>query len=91
MVYLGQVVLLKEKMMKIEITEIKKIIKSEVSPNVNIDAMSENDSWDEAGIDSLDRSSLFLAIEEAFDIEVSDEAIEEIDNIQDLINYIDSK
>jgi len=70
------------------IEKIKSILKAEVNPNVAVDELNPSDSWDSAGIDSLDRSSIFLTIEEEFGIELSDEQIEEIDSIEDLLKVI---
>jgi len=75
----------------IELNKIKEILKGEVNPNVDVDKMKIDDSWNSVGVDSLDRSSIFLAVEENFDIEISDEEIEEIDSIESLIKLIERK
>jgi acyl carrier protein len=43
---------------------------------------------DDLGADSLDRVELVMALEEAFDIEISDEDAEKINTVQDAINFI---
>ena len=41
------------------------------------------------GADSLDTVELVMAFEEAFDIEIPDEAAEKIATVKDAINYIE--
>jgi acyl carrier protein len=41
--------------------------------------------------DSLDVVEMVMALEEAFDIEIPDEAAEEIKTVQDAVTYISSK
>ncbi len=53
---------------------------AEVTPNASF--------VDDLGADSLDRVELVMAFEEAFDIEISDEDAEKINNVQDAVNYI---
>jgi acyl carrier protein len=43
------------------------------------------------GADSLDTVELVMALEEEFDIEIPDEAAEEIATVQDAVNYIRDK
>jgi acyl carrier protein len=43
------------------------------------------------GADSLDTVELVMALEEEFDIEIPDEAAEEIATVQSAVNYINSK
>ncbi|HUJ95533.1 MAG TPA: acyl carrier protein [Terriglobales bacterium] len=44
---------------------------------------------DDLGADSLDQVELVMALEEAFDLEISDEDAEKIRTVQDAIDYID--
>jgi acyl carrier protein len=41
--------------------------------------------------DSLDAVEIILAIEEEFEIEISDEEAETIQTVQDLVNYVETK
>jgi acyl carrier protein len=74
---------------KKEITEkVKQIISeqlgvddSEVTPSASF--------VDDLGADSLDTVELVMALEEAFDLEISDEDAEKIRTVQDAIDYID--
>jgi len=43
---------------------------------------------DDLGADSLDQVELVMALEEAFDIEISDEDAEKIRTVQDAYDYI---
>jgi acyl carrier protein len=43
---------------------------------------------DDLGADSLDLVELIMAMEEAFDKEISDEEAEKLQTVQDAINYI---
>ena len=43
------------------------------------------------GADSLDTVELVMALEEAFNIEIPDEAAEKIDTVQKAVDYIEEK
>ncbi|MCK9172201.1 MAG: acyl carrier protein [Desulfuromonas sp.] len=43
---------------------------------------------DDLGADSLDTVELVMALEEEFDIEISDEDAEKIQTVQDAVNYV---
>ena len=46
---------------------------------------------DDLGADSLDTIELVMAFEEAFGIEIPDEAAEKIKTVKDAVNYVDSQ
>ena len=46
---------------------------------------------DDLALDSLETVELVMALEEAFDIEISDKDAQSITNIQEAINYIADK
>ena len=52
------------------------------------DVKSDSKFIDNLGADSLDELELILAIEEEFDIEISDEEIEEIKTVQQAIDCV---
>ena len=45
---------------------------------------------DDLGADSLDVVDLVMSIEEEFDIEIPDEAVEGIKTVGDIVSYIES-
>ena len=45
---------------------------------------------EDLGADSLDIVDLVMAIEEEFDMEVPDDAVEKIKTVGDIVNYIES-
>ena len=45
---------------------------------------------DDLGADSLDTVELVMAFEEAFDIEIPDDAAEKIRTVQDAVSYIEA-
>ena len=46
---------------------------------------------DDLGADSLDVVELIMALEEEFDMEIPDEAVENIKTIGDIVKYIEEK
>ena len=52
---------------------------------VTMDASFKND----LNIDSLDLFEMVMTLEEEFDVEIPSEDLENIDNVGDLINYIE--
>ena len=44
---------------------------------------------DDLGADSLDRVELIMAFEEAFELEIPDEAAEKMNTVQDAIDYVE--
>ena len=56
---------------------------------VDEDQVTEEASFmDDLGADSLDTVELVMALEEEFDIEISDEDAEKIQTVKDAISYI---
>ncbi len=67
--------------------KIGKIIAEKLS--VELDEVVGQASFvDDLGADSLDLVELIMAMEEAFDTEISDEDAEKLQTVQDAINYI---
>ncbi|GAB4295224.1 MAG: acyl carrier protein [Desulfuromonadia bacterium] len=70
---------------------IEKRVKEIVAEQLNVEeAQVTNDAsfMDDLGADSLDTVELVMALEEEFDIEISDEDAEKIQTVQDAIDYI---
>ena len=56
---------------------------------VGVDEINNESSFiDDLGADSLDTVELVMALEEEFDIEISDEEAENISTVQTAIDYI---
>jgi acyl carrier protein len=70
--------------------KVKKIVTEQLSVeagNVTPQANFAND----LGADSLDTVELVMALEEEFDIEIPDEAAEQITTVQQAVDYISNK
>lgn len=70
--------------------KVKKIVVDQLSvelSNVTPQANFAND----LGADSLDTVELVMALEEEFDIEIPDEAAEQITTVQETVDYISNK
>ncbi|QCI21072.1 acyl carrier protein [Buchnera aphidicola (Hyperomyzus lactucae)] len=69
---------------------IKKIIKEKL--DIKEENILNNSSFvDDLGADSLDTVELIMALEEEFNIEISDEEAEKINTIQQSIEYIEHR
>jgi len=67
--------------------KVKKIVAEKLS--VELDEVVPQASFvDDLGADSLDLVELIMAMEEAFDIEISDEQAEKLQTVKDAIDYI---
>ena len=72
------------------IEEIKEILKAEVS-RVNVDEIPADGLLSDYDIDSLDRSSVFMAIEDKYSISIPDNDLEKLGTINSIIDYINEK
>jgi acyl carrier protein len=71
-------------------SKVKSIVAEQLSveeDRVTPDANFQND----LSADSLDVVEMVMALEEAFDVEIPDEAAEEIKTVQDAVDYIAGK
>lgn len=72
-------------------SSIDKRVKEIVAEQLGVDeaqVTNEASFMDDLGADSLDTVELVMALEEEFDIEISDEDAEKIQSVQDAIDYI---
>ena len=70
---------------------IEEKVKQIVAEQLGVDAgqVTETASFmDDLGTDSLDTVELVMALEEEFDIEISDEDAEKIQTVKDAISYV---
>lgn len=73
-----------------EFEKIQKIIAEEMNLNVE-DVKSESRFVEDLAADSLDVIQIVLKLEEEFDIEIPDDAVEQISTVQDAVDQIKSK
>ena len=69
-------------------------VRSIVAEQLSVDAAEvkpESNFQNDLGADSLDTVELVMALEEAFDIEIPDEAAEGITTVGDAVKYIEDK
>ena len=66
---------------------VKKIVAEKLSVDLD-EVIPEASFVDDLGADSLDLVELIMAMEEEFDIEISDEEAEKLQTVQDAIKYI---
>ena len=76
--------------MQVEIAEIRTLVEG---TNVvkDMSALRDNVSFGDAGIDSLDVFSIFLAIEEAYGIKIPDEDLDNINSIETIVEYLNTR
>jgi acyl carrier protein len=67
--------------------KVKNIIVDKLSVDAD-EVVPEASFVDDLGADSLDLVELIMAMEEAFDMEISDDQAEKLQTVQDAINYI---
>ena len=69
----------------------KKIIVEQLAID-NPDAITEEANFkDDLGVDSLDLFELVMALEEEYGVEIPSEELENIQTVQDVMNYLKSK
>ena len=69
--------------------KMKEIIAEQLS--VDADSITEASSFkDDLGVDSLDLFEMVMAFEEAFEVEIPSEDLEQITTVCDVVKYIES-
>ena len=71
--------------------ELEEKVRKIICEQLNVadkDVVPEASFVDDLGADSLDQVELIMAMEEEFDVSISDEEAEKIITVQDAINYI---
>lgn len=69
---------------------VKKIVAEQLEVDAN-DVTPESNFANDLNADSLDTVELVMALEEEFDIEIPDEAAEQIATVQAAVDYISNK
>lgn len=69
--------------------KVKQIIAEQLE--LDADSLNMETTFEEIDADSLDIVELVMALEEEFDLEISDEEIENIKSVGDIVKYIESK
>ena len=69
--------------------KVKSIVSEQLE--VAVDSLTIETTFEEIDADSLDIVELVMALEEEFDLEISDQEIEEIKTIGDIVSFIESK
>jgi len=69
--------------------KVKDIIADQLE--VAVDKLSMETTFEDIDADSLDIVELVMALEEEFDLEISDQEIENINTVGDVVKYIESK
>ena len=69
--------------------KVKEIIVDQLGVDEN-QVMASASFIEDLGADSLDTVELVMALEEEFDVEISDEDAEKISKVQDAIDYINN-
>lgn len=68
--------------------KVRKIIAEQL--DVDIDSVTNDASiTDDLGADSLDVVDLIMSFEDEFDVEIPDEAVENIHTVSDIVKYIE--
>ena len=74
--------------MKATLEEVKNIFAQEVDASIDVPDMDPTLSIGDYGIDSLDRSSIFLALDDAYGVSFTDGDIKNLDTINKIIDFI---
>ena len=69
--------------------KVKGIISDQLE--VALDKLTLETTFDDIDADSLDVVELVMALEEEFDLEISDQEIENINTVGDVVKFIESK
>ena len=69
--------------------EIKEILASQLEINEDDIEMS-SDIYDDLGADKLDMIDIVMTVEDEYSVEITDEALEEIKKVEDLVYFIEA-
>jgi acyl carrier protein len=74
--------------MKATLEEVKNIFAQEVDATIDVTDMDPSLNIGDLGIDSLDRSSIFLALDEKYGVPFTDGDIKNLDTINKIIDFL---
>jgi len=69
--------------------KVKSIVAEQLE--IDIDSLTMETTFEEIDADSLDIVELVMALEEEFELEISDQEIENIKTVGDIVKYIESR
>lgn len=67
---------------------IKKIAIERLGVELTDEIIDSGNSFKDIGVDSLDAIELIVSVEDALDIELSDERLDAVENIKNLADYL---
>lgn len=73
-----------------DIEKALRAILSELFPDIDFSGVSAATALEDTGLDSLDRASLLLAVQEKFGVRIPDEIVEDMDSLGKLGKFIAS-
>lgn len=74
--------------MKATLEDVKKIFAEEVDAFIDMTNADPSLNIGDLGIDSLDRSTIFLALDDKYEVSFTDEDIQELDTINKIVDFI---
>lgn len=75
--------------MNISADDIQKLIVSS-GAIVDFDKLAPNSSLHESGLDSMDMMTLFLEVQEAYGLQITDQVAAELNSINDIVMYLNT-
>lgn len=59
--------------------------------NISVDSITESSTLQDLGADSLDLVELIMKFEETFGIEINDDDAETLENVAQVVNYVQER
>jgi len=76
--------------MKATLEDVLSIIESAENLTINLKELIADKPFVDQGIDSLDRMSIFLNIEDAYGVKIPDEEIDTLISVEKIVEYLNS-
>ncbi len=76
--------------MKATVEDIVRIISSLDNLTFNSKGLLANKSFADQGVDSLDRMSIYLNIEESYGVKIPDDVIDKLVSVEKIVEYLNS-